>query len=397
MQKGRNDLQKSGIFNSDNLNIIKREGKPNIFSKHLHKNLVTYLYDFFYYRELSDICCTNIYLYNCFCEYEMSNWKMEMQNIINIFNLDIKDPKNEIDDTLNTCIKKKRIYPFKDYKENYLRIDKEGINLISLAYYDPDMQALLGIDNEININNKNNNIKNIRNNGFNFEKDDSIDIDNSFGSLGDFDDENNIKTPWIPLHSKYSYISEPGNIIFLEDKCPLDFGFSFHHVIKSDYKFYLHHSMIDMRNAKLRLQIIINDEVVFEAVDFPSKKILEQSTIKNKTNELYDVYICDINKHMFDAVKNSLKSSIDSKFSLKDSFKSDKSTENSSINLNSTKSIQSLDSSKFQDNKISFDLSKWNNKDYTVRIRFTNQHLFWKAGWYLDGGRLVRSVYKIEK
>ena len=55
MQKGRNDLQKSGIFNSDNLNIIKREGKPNIFSKHLHKNLVTYLYDFFYYRELSDI------------------------------------------------------------------------------------------------------------------------------------------------------------------------------------------------------------------------------------------------------------------------------------------------------------------------------------------------------
>ena len=155
--------------------------------------------------------------------------------------------------------------------------------------------------------------------------------------------------------------------------------------------------MLDMRNAKLRLQIIINDEVVFEAVDFPSKKILEQSTIKNKTNGLYDVYICDINKHMFDAVKNSLKSSIDSKFSLKDSFKSDKSTENSSINLNSTKSIQSLDSSKIQDNKINFDLSKWNNKDYTVRIRFTNQHLFWKAGWYLDGGRLVRSVYKIEK
>ena len=109
MQKGRNDLQKSGIFNSDNLNIIKREGKPNIFSNHLNQNLVRYLYDFFYYRELSDICCTNIYLYNCFREYEMSNWKMEMQNIINIFNLDIKDPKNEIDDTLNTCIKKKRI------------------------------------------------------------------------------------------------------------------------------------------------------------------------------------------------------------------------------------------------------------------------------------------------
>jgi hypothetical protein len=65
---------------------------------------------------------------------------------------------------------------------------------------------------------------------------------------------------------------------------------------------------------------------------------------------------------MFDSVNDNLKISTDS----------DISTESN----NSTKNCNII-------------------KDYTVRIRFTNQHLFWRAGWYLDGGRLVRSIYKI--
>ena len=68
---------------------------------------------------------------------------------------------------------------------------------------------------------------------------------------------------------------------------------------------------------------------------------------------------------MFDSVKDNLKISTDS----------DISTESSNSN-NSNKNCNII-------------------KDYTVRIRFTNQHLFWRAGWYLDGGRLVRSIYKI--
>ena len=44
--------------------------------------------------------------------------------------------------------------------------------------------------------------------------------------------------------------------------------------------------------------------------------------------------------------------------------------------------MQSLDSN----NNIIF-----KRKGYTVKIQFYNNHLFWKAGWYLDGGRLVRT------
>jgi hypothetical protein len=123
--------------------------------------------------------------------------------------------------------------------------------------------------------------------------------------------------------------------------------------------------------------------------NFPSKKILEKSSLKNPDSELNDVYICDINKYMFDAVKNSLKNSLNSSIDLKNSIKSNQSTE--SISLKSQNSLKSVNSFK------SLGCNNWNQRDYTVRIRFINTHLFWKAGWYIDGGRLVRSVYKIEK
>ena len=141
MQQNGNDLKTSGIFNSDKLKIIKREGKPNIFKDRVKKNVTKHLFDFFYYRELSEIGSTNIFLYNCFVEYEMATWKQEMKNIIKIFHLDIKNEEDEIDETLTACVRKSRIYPVINLEGNYLRINKEGLNLISLAYYDPDIQA----------------------------------------------------------------------------------------------------------------------------------------------------------------------------------------------------------------------------------------------------------------
>ena len=385
MQKSRNELKKSGIFDSKSLNKIEREGKPCIFRCGLKKNLTMYLFDFFTYRELSDICNTNIFFHNCFIDYELSNWKMEMTNIKEIFHLDIKDPEKEIDETLSASVKNNRIYPVKDCEGNFLRIDKEGINLISLVYYDPDMQEQLNkyTENENNLNH----------NGFNFEALNFMDLEYELENEDII--HHNLNTPWYSLYSKYSYI--PGNIIYLEKTSPIDFGFSFNHVMKDDYKFYLHHYMEDMRNSKLRLQIIINGQKVYEIYPFPNKEVLEKSSIKNQNNELNDVYICDINKHMFEVVKNSLKSSINSNsnIDLKNSFKSDKSTEYNS--LLSNKSIQSVNSLKSQNSLKSFDFNNWDQKDYNVRIRFVNTHLFWKAGWYVDGGKLVRNLYKIEK
>ena len=311
MKQNGNDLKTSGIFNSDKLKIIKREGKPNIFKDRVKKNVTKHLFDFFYYRELSEIGSTNIFLYNCFVEYEMATWKQEMKNIIKIFHLDIKNEEEEIDETLTACVKKNRIYPIKNLEGNYLRIDKEGLNLISLAYYDPDIQAKL--------DKKNTMLYHI--NDDSFENIDEMDLEDNLLDINQTD----LKITWKALYSGNSYV--PGNILYLNDKSSLDFGFSFHHVIKDNYKFYLHHAMTDMRNAKLKLQIIINDQIVFETDNFPSKKILDESHVDIFNNELKDVFICDINKHMFDAVKNDLRNSLDFKFDLKSSISSEKSTE----------------------------------------------------------------------
>ena len=382
MKQNGNDLKTSGIFNSDKLKIIKREGKPNIFKDRVKKNVTKHLFDFFYYRELSEIGSTNLFLYNCFVEYEMATWKQEMKNIIKIFHLDIKNEEEEIDETLTACVKKNRIYPVKNFEGNYLRIDKEGLNLISLAYYDPDIQAQLDKTNIMLYHINDNSFENI----------DEMDLEDNLLDINQTD----LKITWKALYSGNSYV--PGNILYLNDKSSLDFGFSFHHVIKDNYKFYLHHAMTDMRNAKLKFQIIINDQIVFETDNFPSKKILDESHVDIFNNELKDVFICDINKHMFDAVKNDLRNSLDFKFDLKSSISSEKSTESNTNSFKSNKSINSLRSS-----TLSINSSKGNeqnisnNKDYTVRIRFFNTHLFYKPGWYLDGGRLVRSVYKVKK
>jgi hypothetical protein len=38
----------------------------------------------------------------------------------------------------------------------------------------------------------------------------------------------------------------------------------------------------------------------------------------------------------------------------------------------------------FQENK---------KKDYCIKVTFTNIDLFWKAGWYIDGGKLISDLY----
>lgn len=364
----------SGLFIHNKLNLIKRKEKENVFSQRLNKNLTKYIFDFFYMRELSNMCSSNLFFYKCFRDYKLPNWKSEMLNLIDIFNLDIKNKKEEISESILDCIEKHFLFPIKDRRGNFLKIDKEGINLISLLYYDPDMQFQLE-----KLNSKNN--QNI--NTFNFDLNQSIDLENDFEEINHL----TLKTPWKVIYCNNSY--NPGNIIFLEEKSTLDFGFSFNHVIKGNYKFYLHQFIINMKNANLLLQIIINDKVVYEMDNFPSKKILEEfkngdddENTNNNDIKLKDTYICDINKQMFDSAKNNLEKSLDIEIDTKNSFNSVGSTESnsSSHNLN---------------NKSKYFIS--NKKEYTIRVRFRNKHLFWKAGWYLDGGRLVRSFHEEEK
>ena len=149
-----------------------------------------------------------------------------------------------------------------------------------------------------------------------------------------------------------------------------------------------------MKNAKLILQVTINDTLVYEINDFPNKDILSQfEDDDNKINidkyfgededieitkfdniNLKETFICEITEEMFDKVNKKKTSLFESK-NTSDSLGSTES--NTSINSSSNKSDKNFAS------KI---------KKYNIRVRFTNQHLFWKAGWYLDGGKLVKII-----
>ena len=375
-----------GILYLSKIKAIKRKGKSNIFSKKLKGNVTKYLYDFLYYEELLTICSSNIFLHNCLSEYEMSSWDIEIRNIIDIFNLNIKNIKEEVGDSLSTCIQKNRLYKMSNYEGNYIKINNDGINIISSVYHDPEMKIQLNkLNNTINNDNININLNN------------SL---NSFDSLSLIENEEEmdkinpytLKTPWkvIPCINSYN----KGNIIFLEEKSPLDFGFSFNNVIKGNYKLYLHQYITNMKNAKLIMKITINNIVVYETNDFPNSKILEnfnnneinnfiddlmndEGEENNNNINLKETYICDINEEMFDKIKNNPNNKfIESK--------------NTLDSIGSTESNTSKHSSNKNDKCSDMKIQK-----YEIRVSFTNQHLFWKAGWYLDGGKLVKDMGKI--
>lgn len=381
-------IPEKGILNLSKIKSIKRKGKNNIFSQKLKGNVTKYLYDFLYYQELLTICPTNIFLLNCFSEYEMSSWEVEISNIIDIFNLNIKNIKEEMGDSLSSCIQKNRFYTMSGYEGNYIKINNDGINIISSVYFDPDMKFQL---TKLNNNNKNDNLNFNLNNSFtSFDSFNSIENDDNKNKIN----KNTLKTPWKVIQCDNSYNN--GKIIFLEDKSPLDFGFSFNNVIKGNYKLYLHQYITNMKNAKLIMKITINNFVIYETNDFPNLEILEQfndndnDINNNNTNfddfmddeeektkiNLKETFICEIKEEIFDKINNNMK---------KD-YKSKKSNDS----MGSTESNTSKNSIKNGDKYGDIKLQK-----YTIRVSFTNQHLFWKAGWYLDGGKLVKDKGKI--
>ena len=385
-----NSTSESGIFNSYLMQKINRKCKGCVFNEKLNRNLTKYLFDFLYYRELYQICSANLFLYQCFTEYQLMTWKIEMKNIIDIFHLDIKD--EEIDDTLIQCIKKKRTYSMKDHPGNFVRINKDGINLYSIAYYDPLIQKEFFPNNYPGIQKMNNNninnepsspIKEIKKdfkkeNSLNFinnndspllDKANNISVINTIesnseiasnmGSIESINNKNNEISPWEAKLLNDSYNNN--KCIFLHKTTSINFGFSFFHVIKGDYQLYLHHSLINMKNERLILKVSINGINIYTMENFPPSEVFEQEKKYEDENhiKLKDYLICSITKKMF---------------------------EDCSLKMNELE--DNSNNEKQNQNKV---------KDYVVRVTFKNQDLFWKAGWYIDGGRLLRKIYEVNE
>jgi hypothetical protein len=300
-------------------------------------------------------------------------WKLEMNNIINIFHLDIKNYEEEVDDTLTKCIQKKRTYAMKDHPGCFIRINKEGLNIISIAYYDESIQKFFNKnDSPIKKNIWNEDINNNLNEE-NFERNDqrknTIDgFSEPPSNLGSMDsitasNKNSVFNPWVKkiLEDSYTF----NECILINTTSPINFGFSFYHVVKGDYQLYLHHSLINMKNARLILQVTINGNVIYNFSNFPNNNLIEQDNRDEKEKEknikLNEYLICSITKKMFEQADLNRKNS-----------------EENDENL-----------------KIDEEINKC--KDYEVRVTFKNQDLFWKAGWCVDGGRLLRKRYEVNE
>jgi hypothetical protein len=294
-----------------------------------------------------------------------------MNNIIDIFHLEIKNYDEEVDDTLTKCIKNKRTYNMKDHPGCFVRINKDGINIISSAYYDNSIKKEnninknntgLFLNNNLNldfINDKLNKINMIESESPNKSNNttENINLSEPPSNLGSADSIKPLKMSdliiWKMEYIEGSYINNSPCINLIKT-APLDFGFSFYHIIKGDYQLYLNHCLINMKNARLVLKVFINKFNVYTLKNFPSNDLIEHyenCKIENKTKIKFKEYlICSITKKMFD------------------------------------------DANDFEKN----DKNKTAN-DYEIRVVFQNIDLFWKAGWCIDGGRLLRKVYEINE
>ena len=366
----------SGIFNSKKMQKIKRQGKPCIFRNKLSKNVMKYLFDFFYYRELYNLGSVNLYFYQCFTDYQLLTWKIEMNNIIDIFHLEIKN-KEEVDDTLTKCISNKRTYNMIDHPGCFVRINKDGINIISSAYYDNTIKKEINLlnknntagfmNNNLNLDFINDKLSNLNTNNNNIiENESPIKSNNNTenftlseppSNIGSAESIKNLKLSdsfiWKKEFIDGSYIINTPCINLIKT-APLDFGFSFYHIIKGDYQLYLNHCLINMRNARLILKVFINKHNVYSLKNFPSNDLIEQfessQSEKSPIIKLKEYLICSITKKMFDDVCNL-----------------EKNENNETTN------------------------------DFEIRVVFQNIDLFWKAGWCIDGGRLLRKVYEINE
>ena len=374
-----NSTSESGIFNSKIMQKINRKGKECIFSRRLKRNLTKYLFDFFYYRELYDICSTNLFFYQCFKEYQLLTWKLEMNNIIDIFHLEIKNYNEEVDETLTKCISNKRTYSMKDHPGCFVRINRDGINIISSAYNDNTIQKGLNKISKsfINMNVVKDKLSNLNTNNiinenetlnkYNNEQNETIILSDVPSNIGSAESINIQKSSehiiWNLKYLEDSYIKNYP-CVNLTKTAPLNFGFSFYHIIKGDYQLYLHHSLINMKNARLILQVFINNYNVYTLKDFPSNDLIDQDNREQEEKEtnikLREYLICSLTKKMFEEAIN---------------YQEDK-KEGEIIITNEEK------------NK---------HKDYEIRVVLKNTDLFWKAGWVIDGGRLLRKVYEIDE
>ena len=169
---------------------------------------------------------------------------------------------------------------------------------------------------------------------FNLDGNRYISIASSFGWA--HQDDNNY---WTKEKALGSY-EENGDVYYLVNVCWLDTKFHFYHVNpKNNYKLYINEYFVFNKPLEnvLKLKVILGEnKIVYEKL-FPSPIMYQNNSGPKDNRKLNEDFICYIKKEDFD------------------------------------------------------DVQKDQNGDCLVKVEFFHKNLFWKQGWFIDGGCLVET------
>ena len=129
---------------------------------------------------------------------------------------------------------------------------------------------------------------------------------------------------------------------YLITVCWIDTKFSFFHVKPNNYKLYINENFLKSKRfrEKMKLNVIIDENIIIYDKIFPNDTIFDNNSSEREHARLNEDYICLIKKEDFNGAKKDI------------------------------------------------------NGDCVVNIAFTHTNMFWKGGWFIDGGSLREITQK---
>ena len=304
---------------------VAREFTPNVFSIKVKYNITKYLMNFLTYEEQLEFGKTCIFVLNNFIDFDKEEIRGNISKIMKRYKGKF-DAKEE-----DIC---KRIMAGGDNLKDILHykfLHNEHDNYICFNKYDlyNNKESIISLANTYSWPHKNNPMY--------------------------WDEHKQIKGSYFNKETCY-----------LNNVCWLTPNFSFEFVPKGNYKLYINQgfnvsNLYRIKNF-VKLEVKINEKVVFSRGDYPNEKEINNYMIKQTQNDRSNEY-----KESFTFYLNN--ESEDLKFSsiLKEQF------------------ICHILACNFDDVE-----PKNEENLYRISIEFFHNNDYWKSGWYLDGGRLER-------
>ena len=244
------------------LNSLIKSNK-NYFDK-LGKTMMVYLFGFLTQKELFMICKANRKLFNSLKDFH----KKREERFNEVLNQIKGIQYNKTEHLLFSAIHNKIQFPFSDYNGEYLKF---GVGLYELYTHSSQYNWTWKQD----------------------------------------------KRYWEEM--KFENSNPQFLTPFLIHVCFADINFSFHHVMKNNYKLYFNQAFTTLKSDSFLLEVRLNKKLVYLDEHFPPYKMIANARYKTKKQcILQKQYICEIYDISFEDFNSNMDNIIEVKITSKD-------------------------------------------------------------------------------